>query len=719
MRRAQHTDMEVPDEYADDAEFHHAAGVEFAAAASWKRAQLHFQRAAELSPASSNARAVALDALLYCRRQQENQVQNDDEDEEEEEEGEYVHDDDDVSGDDDDHDAYSDYDDQPWPEASRHQWQQHVQQQQQRQQQQRQQHEEQRFEPARDSPPLSASLRARIHAARRVRTAATESAQHHHHRRRAAEQEDAARQHAASQQNREAAAAFFEKCQDAVQASDLHTALRRVRRAIDLHPAQDDGSDLTAETYLEWEAAICEAMEEEARDDEEERRREQEEAEVEERRQRKAERARKKREAEDQRERERREKDDARARRAARQKANRDAAAEYAEAARTARDPSQRVRFMRKAVALQGFVVSYRVRLLQAHLTARCTDTCTALTKSWHARGALYGHVGVAATLFVGFIVARGLLRGVSRRMMSGRRCRAGASSADGLCVAGRALEEAIDRWATLTQWQGPRALHPAVVLFIVLPALLACMLPSASFQRMGDWNALAAHVMGYAQAGWAKAKALIAAINKQIEDWERDAEERERAARRRRQQARAEHDPYSHARRQQQQQQQRANWEWEDYGHQHYGRQQQRQQRDRWEREHHQYRSPRPPPPSEVNQVRERARRLPAGEVRRVLLSSTHYEALQVPRTASGGEAKKAFHKLALRLHPDKCKQEMAEEAFKRIEEASRTLTDARLRKEYDLTLPVPAPYGATSQSRNSAMPAGGRRSTYHAKWE
>ena len=618
----------------------------------------------------------------------------------------------------DDDDACSDFNDQSWPEASQQQWQQyvHVQQQQQRQQQRRQQQGQRHVEPARDSPPLSTSLRARIHAARRVRTAATESAQQQQPPPASREQEDAARQHAASQQNREALPHFRKMPGCGTGVRPTH---RAATRAPCNRPAPRTGrrDDLTAETYLEWEAAICEAMEEGAAT-----RRSvngQEEVEVEERRQRKAERARKKREAEDQRERERREKDDARARRAARQKANRDAAAEYAEAARTARDPSQRVRFMRKAVALQGFVVSYRVRLLQAHLTARCTDTCTALTKSWHARGALYGHIGVAATLFVGFIVARGVLRGVSRRMMSGRRCRAGASSADGLCVAGRALEEAIDRWATLTQWQGPRALHPAVVLFIVLPALLACMLPSASFQRMGDWNALAAHVMGYAQAGWAKAKALSAAINKQIEDWERDAEERERAARRRRQQARAEHDPYSHARRQQQQQQQRANWEWEDYGHQHYGRQQQRQQRDRWEREHHQYRSPRPPPPSEVNQVRERARRLPAGEVRRVLLSSTHYEALQVPRTASGGEAKKAFHKLALRLHPDKCKQEMAEEAFKRIEEASRTLTDARLRKEYDLTLPVPAPYGATSQSRNSAMPAGGRRSTYHAKWE
>ena len=85
---------------------------------------------------------------------------------------------------------------------------------------------------------------------------------------------------------------------------------------------------------------------------------------------------------------------------------------------------------------------------------------------------------------------------------------------------------------------------------------------------------------------------------------------------------------------------------------------------------------------------MRQRAMRLPAGEMRRALLAQDHFEALGVSRSASSAEAKKAFHKLALKLHPDKNKQDLAEEAFKRIEEAHRTLSDPRLRKEYELTL-------------------------------
>ena len=60
------------------------------------------------------------------------------------------------------------------------------------------------------------------------------------------------------------------------------------------------------------------------------------------------------------------------------------------------------------------------------------------------------------------------------------------------------------------------------------------------------------------------------------------------------------------------------------------------------------------------------------------------------VTTTASGGEIKKAFHKLALKLHPDKNQQAMAEEAFKRIEEAHRTLSDSRERRKYDASVGI-----------------------------
>ena len=45
----------------------------------------------------------------------------------------------------------------------------------------------------------------------------------------------------------------------------------------------------------------------------------------------------------------------------------------------------------------------------------------------------------------------------------------------------------------------------------------------------------------------------------------------------------------------------------------------------------------------------------------------------------------KKKYRKLALKLHPDKNQQAMAEDAFKAIEEAHRTLSDARERRKYD----------------------------------
>ena len=121
--------------------------------------------------------------------------------------------------------------------------------------------------------------------------------------------------------------------------------------------------------------------------------------------------------------------------------------------------------------------------------------------------------------------------------------------------------------------------------------------------------------------------------------------------------------------------------------------------------------------------------RRLPAGDIRNVLLAAHHYEALGAPparppasarrpgrrprmcahaspppprgtppihrttgvaTSASAAEIKKAFHKLALKLHPDKNQQAMAEEAFKRIEEAHRTLSDSRERRKYDASVGI-----------------------------
>jgi curved DNA-binding protein len=62
------------------------------------------------------------------------------------------------------------------------------------------------------------------------------------------------------------------------------------------------------------------------------------------------------------------------------------------------------------------------------------------------------------------------------------------------------------------------------------------------------------------------------------------------------------------------------------------------------------------------------------------------YYEILGVPRSASEGEIKKAFRKLAREYHPDVARdKKKAEEKFKEVNEAYEVLGDPAKRKKYD----------------------------------
>lgn len=67
------------------------------------------------------------------------------------------------------------------------------------------------------------------------------------------------------------------------------------------------------------------------------------------------------------------------------------------------------------------------------------------------------------------------------------------------------------------------------------------------------------------------------------------------------------------------------------------------------------------------------------------ILAKKSYYDSLGVPKNASERQIKKAFHKLAMKYHPDKNKSPDAEAKFQEIAEAYEILSDENKRREYD----------------------------------
>ena len=65
-----------------------------------------------------------------------------------------------------------------------------------------------------------------------------------------------------------------------------------------------------------------------------------------------------------------------------------------------------------------------------------------------------------------------------------------------------------------------------------------------------------------------------------------------------------------------------------------------------------------------------------------------TLYDVLGVAVEAPRADIKRAYHALALRLHPDKCASPTANERFKAVQEAYATLGDRSRRAAYDASL-------------------------------
>ena len=66
--------------------------------------------------------------------------------------------------------------------------------------------------------------------------------------------------------------------------------------------------------------------------------------------------------------------------------------------------------------------------------------------------------------------------------------------------------------------------------------------------------------------------------------------------------------------------------------------------------------------------------------------MEKNYYDILGISKNASESDIKSAFRKLSKKYHPDKCKEEGAEEKFKEINEAYTVLSDPENKQMYDM---------------------------------
>ena len=96
---------------------------------------------------------------------------------------------------------------------------------------------------------------------------------------------------------------------------------------------------------------------------------------------------------------------------------------------------------------------------------------------------------------------------------------------------------------------------------------------------------------------------------------------------------------------------------------------------------------------------------------VRKIKNAKTYYDVLGVPSDADEDAIKKAYKKLALKIHPDKNTAPGSDEAFKRVGAACAVLTDANKRAAYDRY----GEAGADGISNNSSSDREQARARYY----